>query len=143
MLVQALSVAAEPIFRGKLEKKQDSFPGRWQDRVFVLFPHLLTYLKVEKGVQETKGSVPLDWISQVKLAEKDSRRFQITIPDRVFELRAADEATARNWIAQIKTAVDSFKEQLNKGRAVSVVARTHKDTLHIAREAVCNNRSCR
>jgi hypothetical protein len=116
-----------PALEGWLDKKQNGRMGQWQRRYFRVLEkaNQLAYYKTDKCVppslrldpslsdppslhspsENPAGTVDLKMISEVSVAEKDSKtdasRFNIDTGDRVMKLRASSTAEGARWIEEL------------------------------------------
>lgn len=96
-----------PALEGWLDKKQNGRMGQWQRRYFRVLEkaNQLAYYKTDNPSENPAGTVDLKMISEVSVAEKDSKtdasRFNIDTGDRVMKLRASSTAEGARWIEEL------------------------------------------
>lgn len=93
--MQARLVAQSSKVKGYLDKKSGNVFVGYQQRYFLVMDNFLTYFK-DESLMEQKGRINIYNIKEVlKVGDTE---FTVDIGDRIFNLRAFDEAKRDDWV---------------------------------------------
>ena len=130
------AAATDILVEGQLEKKNGSFPRRWQGRYFVLLKNgHLAYWESSRGWRETRqpnGQFVVDASTEVSIIDSECFGFVLTASTyaptntarRALTLRAASQSAVDRWLKSIRglSAASRLPQpcletNLNAGRA--------------------------
>eukprot|EP00118_Oscarella_pearsei_P003876 m.16096 g.16096 ORF g.16096 m.16096 type:complete len:618 (+) comp26734_c0_seq3:82-1935(+) len=99
-----------PEHRGRLSKWTNFFHG-WQDRWLVLSEATLSYYKSADDMKQgCRGSMSIQKNAIIKAHEFDEARFDISINESVYYLRAESAEERRGWLEALEATKKSFTE---------------------------------
>ena len=89
---------------GFLLKKSPSWFKNWQDRYFVLENRKLKYYK-GKDVEVPQGVINFDHLD-CEVVKVSDDRFNIQVPNRVFEFKAESSQLGAQWVEEMKRHIE-------------------------------------
>jgi len=119
--IEAVSKGSENHIQAGFLQKRGVFNRAWRKRYFVLTSHALYYytdLPTNVG-SLLKGRIDLWRIHATDLSTKNNKEFTITMPGRVFHLRAETEDDVDEWLSTVSTTVEKEQELRKKADAQS------------------------
>eukprot|EP00118_Oscarella_pearsei_P003875 m.16090 g.16090 ORF g.16090 m.16090 type:complete len:133 (+) comp26734_c0_seq1:82-480(+) len=97
-----------PEHRGRLSKWTNFFHG-WQDRWLVLSEATLSYYKSADDMKQgCRGSMSIQKNAIIKAHEFDEARFDISINESVYYLRAESAEERRGWLEALEATKVGF-----------------------------------